>query len=59
MIKNLKLKIFKNIEILGLIFLLLFTGISTGYFNYEKNLNKETYNNVIGINYFKIANIYT
>ena len=53
MIKNLKLKIFKNIEILGLIFLLLFTGISTGYFNYEKNLNKETYNNVIGNIYFK------
>ena len=53
MIKNLKLKIFKNIEISGLIFLLLFTGISTGYFNYEKNLNKETYNNVIGNIYFK------
>ncbi len=47
MTKYLKDKIAKNFEILGLIFLILFTAIFTTYFNYKKNLNNETYTNII------------
>ena len=53
MTKNLKNKLIKNIEIIGLIFLILFTAISTNYFNYKKKLSKETYNNIIDNVYLK------
>ena len=41
--KNLKIKI-KNLEILGLILLILATAIITSYFNYKKNKNYNVYN---------------
>ena len=56
MLKNLKSKIKKNVEIFGLVFLILLTAISaisTSYFNYKKNLNNNTYNNFIDNVYFK------
>ena len=53
MTKNLKNKLIKNFEIIGLIFLILFTAISTNYFNYKKKLSKETYNNIIDNVYLK------
>ena len=53
MTKNLKVKIFKNFEILGLIILILFTAVFTSYFNYKKNLNKKTYNTIIDNVYLK------
>ena len=53
MIKNLQNKFKKNIEIFGLIILIVFTAISTSYFNYKKNLNNEIYNNFIENIYFK------
>ena len=51
--KYLKYKLVKNFEILGLIFLVLFTTIFTSYFNYKKNINRETYNNIIDNVYLK------
>ncbi len=51
--KNLKNIIKKNIEIFGLIILILITALSTSYFNYKKNLNNQTYNNFIENIYFK------
>ena len=53
MTKNLKNKLTKNFEIIGLIFLILFTAISTSYFNYKKKLNNETYNNIVDNVYLK------
>ncbi len=53
MSKNFKNKLKKNIEILGLIILIFITAVSTTYFNYEKNLNNETYNNIVDNIYFK------
>ena len=53
MFKNLKYKIKKNFEIFGLVFLIFFTAISTGYFNHKKNINKQTYNDFINNVYFK------
>ena len=53
MIKILKIKIKKNLEILGLILLILFTGISTSYFNYQKKNNQTTYNNFVDNIYLK------
>ena len=47
MFKNIKFKIKKNYEIFGLIILIIFTIISTGYFNYKKNYNTENYQNFI------------
>ena len=41
--KNFKLKI-KNLEILGLILLILITAILTSFFNYNKNKNYDAYN---------------
>ena len=41
--KNFKLKI-KNLEILGLILLILVTAILTSFFNYNKNKNYDAYN---------------
>ena len=53
MLKNLKYKIKKNLQILGLIFLIIITIILTSYFNFKKNMSNETYNNFIDNIYFK------
>ena len=53
MLKNLKNKIRKNIQIFGLIFLITITVISTSYFNFKKNNNIQAYNNFIDNVYFK------
>ena len=53
MIKKIKNKLLKNFEITALLFLILTTAISTGYFNYKKNLTKNTYDNFIDNIYFK------
>ena len=53
MLKILKNKIRKNIQIFGLIFLVALTIVSTSYFNFKKNNNIQTYNNFIDNVYFK------
>ena len=53
MLKNLKNKIRKNIQIFGLIFLFGITVVSTSYFNFKKNNNIQAYNNFIDNIYFK------
>ncbi len=53
MLKVLKNKIRKNIQIFGLIFLIALTIVSTSYFNYKKNNNIQAYNNFIDNVYFK------
>ena len=53
MLKILKTKIKKNIEIFLLISLIIFTGGSTSYFNYQKFKNQKTYDNFIDNIYFK------
>ncbi len=53
MLKNLKDKIRKNIQIFGLIFLFGITVVSTSYFNFKKNNNIQAYNNFIDNIYFK------
>ena len=53
MIKNLKNKIRKNIQIFGLIFLIVMTVVSTSYFNFKKNNNIKAYNDFIDNVYFK------
>ena len=53
MLKNLKNRFKKNLEISWLIFLIIITASSTSYFNYKKNINNETYNNFIENIYFK------
>ena len=53
MVKNLKYKFKKNFEIFGLIIVIIITTISTSYYNYNKKLNENTYNNFIDNIYFK------
>ena len=53
MLKNLKIKIKKNIQILSLIFLIVLTAVSTSYFNFKKNNNIQVYNNFVDNIYFK------
>ena len=53
MLKILKNKIRKNIQIFGLIFLIALTIVSTSYFNFKKNNNTQAYNNFIDNVYFK------
>ncbi len=53
MLKILKKKIRKNIQIFGLIFLVALTIVSTSYFNFKKNNNIQAYNNFIDNVYFK------
>ncbi len=53
MIKNLKSKLKKNIEIFVLASLIIITALSTSYFNYKKNLDENTYNNFIDNLYFQ------
>ena len=53
MLKNLKNKIKKNIEIFGLVFLILLTAISTSYFNFKKKISTITSDSFIENVYFK------
>jgi len=53
MLKNLKNKIRKNIQIFGLIFLIALTIVLTSYFNFKKNNNIQAYNNFVDNVYFK------
>ena len=53
MFKNFKNKLKQNIEVLGLITLIIITAISTSYFNYERKLNEETYYSIVDNVYFK------
>ncbi len=53
MLKILKYKIKKNIEIFSLIFLILIIASSTSYFNYKKSNKLKTYNSFIDNIYFK------
>ena len=53
MLKNLKSKIRKNFQVLGLIFLIVITVVSTSYFNFKKNNNLQAYSNFIDNVYFK------
>ena len=53
MIKNFITKIKKNYEIFGLFFLIVATALFTSLFHHKKNINFETYNNLIDNVYFK------
>ena len=53
MLKNLKYKIKKKIEVFSLISLVIITVISTSYFNYKKSNNQKIYNNFVDNIYFK------
>ena len=53
MIKKLKNKLKKNFEIFGLFTLIIFTALSTTYFNNKKNFNNKTLNSFIDNIYFK------
>ena len=53
MLNLIKEKINRNLEILGLAILIIFTVISITYFNYKKEVEIKTYNNVIENIYFK------
>jgi len=53
MIRNLKQKVRKNIEIFTLIILILISAISTSYYNYKKQVKEENYNNFVDNIYFK------
>ena len=47
MLKNFKHKFKKNFEIFGLVILIILTAISSSYYNYKKNINQKTYDNII------------
>ena len=53
MLKILLSKTKKNLEIFGLVLLIIFTAISTTYFNSTKKENLEIYNNFVDNIYFK------
>jgi len=53
MLKNLKNKIRKNIQIFSLIFLIGITVVSTSYFNFKKKNSIQAYNNFIDNVYLK------
>ena len=53
MIKFIKLKIKKNFEIFLLLILILITAISTTFFNYQKKIQYDTFNNFIENIYLK------
>ncbi len=53
MIKNIKNKIKKNIQIFVLLFLIFITVVSTSYFNFTKKNNIQSYNDFIDNIYFK------
>ena len=47
MLKNFKHKFKKNFEIFGLVILIILTAVSSSYYNYKKNINQKTYDNII------------
>jgi len=53
MYKKISIKIKKKFEVFSLIIIILFTVISTGYFNYKKNTNNQNYNSFIDNIYLK------
>ena len=53
MLKNIKNKIRKNVQIFSLLLLIAFTIFSTSYFNFKKNSNIQAYNNFIDNVFFK------
>ena len=53
MLKDLRNKIRKNIQIFGLVILISITAVSTSLYNFKKKINIQTYNNFIDNNYFK------
>ena len=53
MIKNIKIIIKKNFEVFILIFLILFTVISTSYFNFKKKNDQNIYLNFVDNVYLK------
>ena len=53
MLKNLKNKIRKNIQIFSLIFLITITVFSTVYFNFKKKNSIQAFNNFIDNVYLK------
>ena len=53
MLKFFRNKLKKNFEIFGLVILIIFTTISTSYFNFKKNLNNKKYIDFIENIYFK------
>ena len=53
MLKKLRSSLIKNLKVLGLLFLIIFTIVIATLSNHEKNLNKVQYNNFINNIYFK------
>ena len=53
MLKDLRNKIRKNIQIFGLVILISITAVSTSLYNFKKKINIQTYNNFIDNIYFK------
>ena len=53
MIKKIKTLFFKNLNILGIVFLVIITIIISTYFNYQKKLDYQKYNNFINNIYLK------
>ena len=53
MLKIIKEKFRKNLTPVGLVILIIFTGISTTFFNYKKEVEIQIYNNFIENIYFK------
>jgi hypothetical protein len=53
MLKKITTLFFKNLNILGLIFLTVLTIAISTYFNYQKKLDNQKYNNFINNIYLK------
>ena len=53
MLKNLKIKIKKNLEIFALVLIILIIAGASSYYNFKKNFEKKTYINFIDNIYFK------
>ena len=53
MLKKIKYKLKQNIEIFGLVSLIIITAISTSYFNYKKNINSKIYGDIVDNIYLK------
>ena len=53
MLKNLRSKVKKNLEIFSLILLIIITVFLTSYFNYKKNHSQQTYENLFDNIYLK------
>ena len=53
MLKNIKIKIKKNIEIFALVLIILIIAGASSYYNFKKNFEKKTYINFIDNIYFK------